>query len=618
MRNAALGDSLVRFFEQVGNPVVAVNYFGDEGAHVAKCLWYLKRRLAAGATKLDSIPVKDRAEFLGDCYSKAVEELDYGTFTSMPHVGVIAAKIESIGDHPDPQAPKNWHVVKVNTGTEVCEVVCGGEGYKLGDIVAYTPVGQKCGKVMVAPKDMKGVSSCGVIMARRELGMKPLAQPKKKEEPKPEPKAEEKQATGKKGKKGKKGGNQTKAKPALDNTICVLPADTKVGVTLVELGRLPNISIPDNQGIAEEIVKRTKEVRDMLLLMENGDKEAVALWQKTKIWSLDEFKLIYKWLDCRFDHDFYESQCGEESLKMVEKYLDEGVLTRSDGAVGADLTKHKLGFCLLRKSNGSGLYATKDLSLARMKFDEFKIDKSIYVVDAAQTLHFQQVFKTLELMGYPQASKCHHLPYGIVTLPNGKMSSRKGTVIFFSALKKMLETQITADFLEKYRGQWEDKEIENAMHLISVATIKYGMLNHDTSKDIVFEMKEWAAKSGNTGPYLMYAHARLRSILREVKAPAGSTVDHSLLKDASERNILHMLNDIWPTIETVISKYNPSPMCDYLFALAKAFSSWYENFSVKNAETPDLMATRRQLCEAMANTLKLGLSLLGIRTLERM
>lgn len=518
-----------------------------------------------------------------------------------------------MGDHPDPKAPKNWHVVKVDTGSGVCEVVCGGEGYKLGDVVAYTPVGKKFGKVIVAPKDMMGVSSCGVIMARRELGMEPLNKPK--------PKAAAEPVKQEKGKgKGKKGGNQKKEKPVVDNTICILPPDTKVGTTLVELGRLEGTSIPPNQDIAEEIANRVKEVGDTLLKMEHGDKKAVDLWQSTKIWSLDEFRLIYKWLDCRFDHDFYESQCGEESLKMVEKYLANGTLTYSDGAVGCDLTEDKLGFCMLRKSNGSGLYATKDLSLARMKFDEFKIDRSIYVVDAAQTLHFQQVFKTLEKMGYKQASKCTHIPYGIVTLPSGKMSSRKGTVIFFSQLKDTLEKQIYDDFLQKHEGKWTKEEIEDAKHWICVGTIKWGMLNHDTSKDIVFEMSEWAAKSGNTGPYLMYAHARLRSILREVKPPAGAKVDYQLLQDQSERNMLHMLNDIWPTIEAVVTKNNPSPMCDYLFSLAKAFSSWYdkETNSVKNAKTPELMITRLQFCAALAETLKLGLSLLGINTLERM
>lgn len=605
MRNAALGDSLCRFFAQVGHPVTPVNYFGDEGAHVSKCLWYLKRQVAAGKVKLAEIPVKDRAEFLGDCYSKAVEEIDLSTFTSMPHPGVIAAKVVSVGGHPDPKAPKNWHVVKVDTGNGVCEVVCGGEGYEVGDLVAYTPVGQKAGKVMVTPKDMNGVTSSGIIMARRELGMKPLPGQPKKEAPKEEG-------------KGKKKG---KSKPPPDNTICVLPKGTKTGATLIELGRLPNTSIPANQSIADTLAARTKEVRDMLLLMEGGDKEAVALWQETKHWSLDEFRLIYKWLDCRFEHDFYESECGEESLKMVEKYFASGLLTESDGAVGMNLEKYNLGFCMLRKSNGSGLYATKDLSLARMKFDDFKIDRSIYVVDAAQSFHFQQVFKTLELMGYKQGSKCYHLPYGIVTLPDGKMSSRKGTVIFFSDLKKNLETQIMKDFLDKYKEgdkKWADEEIKEAEHLISVATIKYGMLNHDTAKDIVFDMKEWAAKSGNTGPYLMYAHARCRSVLREVKAPADAKVDYSLFVDQGERLMLTMLNDYWTTVEAVVARYNPSPMCEYLYNLAKAFSSWYENNSVKNAETPDLIATRLQLVAAIAEALKSGLNLLGITTLERM
>jgi len=603
MRNAALGDSLVRFYEHAGYPVVAVNYFGDEGAHVAKCLWQLRIYMRTTSDfKLSKVPVAKRGEFLGQFYAKAVEELDMSTFTATPFPGVYAAKVISVNDHPDPSAPPNWHVVIVEMDQQYT-VVCGGLGYKVGDIVAYIPCGQKFKGNVVEPKDMKGVSSHGIIVARRELGLSPLKNVEVKKE-----KAEDEK---------KKKGNKGKKKEA-KNVIYVLEPETKIGIELPEMERLPNTSIPDDVLLSVELKKRSEEVGATLRAMEEGDKDMCQLWKETKQWSLKDFKKIYKWLDCRFDHDFFESDCGEESLQMVEKYYKQGLLINSDGAIGADLTKFKLGFCMLRKSNGCGLYATKDLALARIKFDKFQIDESIYIVDASQTLHFQQVFKTLELMGYKQARKCVHIPYGLVVLPHGKMSSRKGTVIFFSELKNMLHKQIVGDFLGKYKNDWDVKEIEAAVRAISVACIKYGMLNHDTAKDIVFELKDWTAKTGNTGAYLMYAYSRVASIKREVPVPRDVEPDWNLLKDPKERCMLGTLNDFWVVIIVVIERRNPSPMCDYLYYLAKAFSGWYETHHIKKAESDELKATRLAFVSAVGAVLKTGLNLLGIQTIERM
>jgi len=315
-----------------------------------------------------------------------------------------------------------------------------------------------------------------------------------------------------------------------------------------------------------------------------------------------------------------------------------------------------LGFAMFLKSNGSGLYATKDLALAKRKFDQFKIDKSIYVVDASQTHHFQQVFKSLELMGYSQATKCLHLAYGLVILPSGKMSSRKGNVIYFSTLVEQLNRQILIDYLSKYmedanladymRGWskeeseqawavvqdarekarkankqleiWELKEIDEAQHAIAVATIRFGMLNHDNNKDIVFSMQQWTAKSGNTGPYMMYAYARTRSILREVPCPKDVTVDVSQLAHPTERETLTMLLNFWHTVSSAQQSNSPKVLCDYVFDLAKSFSVCYENVSIKYAETPQLQATRLAFVQAISLILRQTLLLLGIRTLDRM
>ena len=307
---------------------------------------------------------------------------------------------------------------------------------------------------------------------------------------------------------------------------------------------------------------------------------------------------------------------------------------------------------MVLKSDGSGLYATKDLALAKRKFDDFKVDTSIYIVDAAQTLHFKQVFKTLELMGYERAKNCVHIPYGQVVLPDGKMSSRKGTVIFFSQLRNLLNEDIEKNFLAKYDPdapasaakveepaadaapgdkkewtkqernvvKWTREEIDEAKRTIAVATIRYGMLNHDVTKDIVFVLHEWTARSGNTGPYMLYAYARIQSIIRSAKVAEDAKVDYKLLTGDADRIVLKQLHELWDVLDKTVDQKNPSTLCNYLFDLAKAFSSWYEipGNSVANAATEDLKATRVNFIKAIGKTLQFGLSMLGIKTLERM
>ena len=276
------------------------------------------------------------------------------------------------------------------------------------------------------------------------------------------------------------------------------------------------------------------------------------------------------------------------------------------------------------KSDGSGLYATKDLALAKRKFDQFGVDQSIYIVDAAQSLHFRQVFKTLELMGYQQAKQCQHIAYGQVVLPSGKMSSRAGNVILFSALRSQLNKDIHDKFFASKAGEegWTAEEVARAVHAIAVATIKYGMLNHDIVKDIVFVMEEWTAKSGITGPYMLYAYARIQSIIAKVKSQypqrVEGGVDMSLLSDELERGVLGLLHEYWNVVEGCTVKHNPSELCQYLFELSKGFSAWYEKCSILSAETVELREARLRFIEAIGAVIKSGLGLLGIRTLDRM
>lgn len=579
MRNAALGGALVRLYRSLGHPTTAANYFGDEGAHVAKCLWGLRRR----GTPIDQIDfgTVSKGEWIGQIYVEATDALDLETMTSLPFPGVYSARV--LSKEPHPENPLAWNIVRVLvdevTGEEK-NVVCGGQDYEVGDVVAYLRVGATWKRKEIIEKDMKGVVSCGVMLAFRELGV---------------------------------------TSPTTDKAIFVLPAGSPVGVELTEIGRLTEADIPANVTVAQEHRKRTEEVRETLRLMESRDPELMELWDITKKWSLDEFHEIYSWLGCPFDHEFYESEVGDESKEMVLKYRDEGVLVDSEGAVGAELSAYKLGFCVLLKSDGTGLYATKDLALAHRKFTQFDIERSIYIVDASQTLHFKQVFKTLELMGYDNAKKCFHLPYGQVRVPGGKMSSRKGNIVYFSSLKQQLGDQIHNDFLVK-NTDWDHVELADCQRALSIATIIYGMLTVDPAKDITFEMHKWAAQSGDTGVYLMYGYSRTRAILRKVALPSGVEFDATVLGAIeSERYMLIKMLEFWDVVERSAYTHKPSVLCGYLFDLTKLFMSWYQSVGkIKDMEDETRKFALLGFVDAFGITLKSGMALLGVDTVERM
>ena len=406
----------------------------------------------------------------------------------------------------------------------------------------------------------------------------------------------------------------------------MLPNDITIGIELTDYGKKDNITFSNKNisKISDEYNYRHQQVRNMLRRMEepeSNDDPIYKLWIKTRQWSLTEFKRIYNWLDVRFDHDFFESEVGEESRQLVIKAYEDGILTKSDGAIIADLKKEKLNVCVLLKSNGAGLYATKDLALATRKFNEFEIDKSIYVVDAAQTLHFQQVFAILDKLGYQrQAKKCIHLPYGLVVLPHGKMSSRANTVIVFNDLVKLLEQQISQDYLDKYKGIWTDDEIKHALRVISIAVIKYGMLNHDTAKNIIFKLKDWSAKSGDTGPYMLYQYARCQSILNDYKNDTSLPLYNYNTLTRVEQNILAQLSKFWNVVEDIAKKNNPSTLCNYLYSLAKSLSSWYElpTSRINKLEDQVRKATLLRLIKATSLVIKQGMKLLGIPVLNKM
>lgn len=369
----------------------------------------------------------------------------------------------------------------------------------------------------------------------------------------------------------------------------------------------------------ESKVQYNQEVSAILKSIENKTGDYYSLWEKTRQYCLDDFNKIYKWLDVKFDHFFYESEVSEDSQNIVQEYINKGLFVEDKGAYGFDMSDKKLGFFMVRKTDGTTLYITKDLALAKVKFNEFDIDRSIYVVGSEQNFHFKQLFYALEKMGFPQASKCYHLSYGMVVRPDGKMSSRAGNSFTFLQLIDLVITEINT-YLEKYSTEWSQEQKDDTAHKLAVGAIKYGMLQADPNKEIVFDPKEWVSFEGNSGPYLMYSYARTQSILRKAQEQGlkGSLIHLDLLTHESERDLMRHLYDFNQVTITACENYRPSTIANHLFFTCKAYNRFYTEVSVMKAETEDLRAARLSLLQAFADTLKTGLYLLGITPPEKM
>ena len=365
-------------------------------------------------------------------------------------------------------------------------------------------------------------------------------------------------------------------------------------------------------------IKYQEEISTILKKLEFKDKVITREWELTRDWSLKDFNEIYKWLDIKFDHIFYESEVDEQGKKIVIEGEKNGLFEISRGAIGINLDDENLGFFMLLKSDGNTLYSTKDLALAQLKFEKFGVQRSIYVVGAEQTLHFKQVFATLKRMGYSQVEKCFHLPYALVTLPDGKMSSREGNVILFSKLRKEITQSIKSEYLEKDGKDWNQEELEETAQKIAVAAIKYGMLSQDSGKEIVFSMKEWLVSEGDTGTYLVYAYVRIRSIVRQIPLKLGVDIDYSLFSHTDEKKLLRQMLDFNRIVFNSGEQFRPSLLARMLYEFSKDFNRAYNSCSVKYAETKVLQEARLLLFHCVAETLLHGLYLLGITPPEKM
>lgn len=369
----------------------------------------------------------------------------------------------------------------------------------------------------------------------------------------------------------------------------------------------------------EEQKTCNEEISKVLQAIESKSGELYEKWRETRQWSLDMFEEVYAKMDVHFDRYFFESEVSEESQKLVDEYLAKGVFVEDDGAVGVDFKEEKLGFMIVRKRDGNTLYATKDLVLAKRKFEEFDIDTSVYVVASEQNMHFKQVFRTLERMGFEQAKNCYHLSYGMVTLPDGKMSSRKGNTVSFKDLDVNLGSELQT-VLQKYSGRWSDEEIQECQRRLSVGAIRYGMLATDPVKDVVFSMKDWLSFEGNSGPYLMYTYARTCSIADKAKEISilPSLAGFETLEGDEVRDLVKYMHDFNRVVVGSAEQYKPSVLCHFLYDACKSFNRFYAHHSIIKADTAEQGRDRLALVLAFSNVLHHGLNLLGITPPERM
>ena len=386
--------------------------------------------------------------------------------------------------------------------------------------------------------------------------------------------------------------------------------------------------------------------------------------KETRQWSIDLMNEVYQWCDIRFDHWYWESDVDSDSVKTIKKYFAEGKLVESEGAIGMDLSAENLGFCVLLKSDGNGLYSTKDIELARRKFVEHSIERSVYVVDMRQALHFKQVFASLKRLGFKEADQCFHLQYNFVELPDGAMSSRKGNIVPLIQLVSQMEAHVKENYLSRYGTEWTQDEINTTASTIAKGAIKYGMLKMDPNKKIVFDMAEWLKLDGDSGPYIQYAYARIQSILRKLKkqphsaqlqslmqknigeqlpkevshqlsqplitSPISTSARHSILEKDSvsvsgqhlkhpvELQLMVLLSQLNAQVAQAVESYRSNGLCNYLYEVSKLFSQFYHECSIGHAESEALKQDRLALAMATARVLKEGLALLGIPVPEKM
>lgn len=381
------------------------------------------------------------------------------------------------------------------------------------------------------------------------------------------------------------------------------------------------------QGQSEEDAKRNApmivEAQEMLRKWEAGDEEVRNLWKTMNGWVYAGFDETYKKMGVDFDKIYYESQTYLEGKSKVEEGLAKGVFyRREDGSVWADLTNDGLDEKLLLRADGTSVYMTQDIGTAKLRYDDFPIDKMVYVVGNEQNYHFQVLSILLDKLGFKWGKDLVHFSYGMVELPEGKMKSREGTVVDADDLiEEMVGTaRETSQELGKLDGCTEE-EAESIARMVGLGALKYFILKVDPRKNMTFNPKESIDFNGNTGPFIQYTHARIKSVLRkaaDMQLTATVDADAALSLSEKEISLVQMLADFPNIVKEAGDEYSPAVVANYVYDLAKEYNQFYHDHSILKEENEQLRAFRLTLSRNIAKVIKTGMSLLGIEVPERM
>ena len=382
------------------------------------------------------------------------------------------------------------------------------------------------------------------------------------------------------------------------------------------------------QGMSEEQAKQEapliKEAHEMLVRWEQNDPEVRGLWKTMNDWVYAGFDETYKALGVGFDKIYYESDTYLEGRDKVEEGLEKGFFyRREDGSVWADLTKEGLDEKLLLRSDGTSVYMTQDIGTAKLRFQDFPIDKMIYVVGNEQNYHFQVLSILLDKLGFKWGKDLVHFSYGMVELPNGKMKSREGTVVDADDLVATMiddARQMSEDKIKKLEGITEE-ETQEIARIVGMGALKYFILKVDARKNMLFDPEESIDFNGNTGPFIQYTYARIRSILRKA-AEQGISIPETLPTSTElskkEISLIQHLNGFTSALRQAGQDYNPASIANYCYELVKEYNQFYHDFSVLREEDANKQIVRLALSSAVAKVVKNGMSLLGIEVPERM
>lgn len=368
---------------------------------------------------------------------------------------------------------------------------------------------------------------------------------------------------------------------------------------------------------AEEASPLMKEAREMLRKWETGDKEVRSLWETMNQWVYDGFDETYRRLGVDFDKIYYESQTYLEGKDLVLKGLEEGKMyKKEDGSVWADLTAEGLDHKLLLRSDGTSVYMTQDIGTAKLRYKDYPIEKMIYVVGNEQNYHFQVLSLILDRLGFKWGKKLVHYSYGMVELPEGKMKSREGTVVDADDLLESMVNGARETAADRFEDMTPEEAAETA-EKVGLGALKYFLLKVDPKKNMLFNPKESIDFNGNTGPFLQYTYARIKSVLR--KAPEFSLNEKiSAIPNEKETAIIHKLSDFPAVVEDAGKSYSPALIANYCYELAKEYNQFYHDYPILKEGDDEKKKLRLLISAMVARTLKTGLSLLGIEVPERM